>query len=176
MIQNLCNRAGGANGPRSRKSRVVAALEVHPDPKSLISSTIQQLRVKVIPTGSPYTLEQLMGPANRDSMLDIQIRFTRAYHACVFNKLRSLLTEVQNHIIGNGRKQIIIRELEEALSEHCNLSAQCEKFLHNRSCVRLLEFGGSDDPQCAFLDQLDKNVNRIADVQMELEVHTPSAI
>ncbi|TPX50485.1 hypothetical protein SeLEV6574_g00867 [Synchytrium endobioticum] len=84
MILDLCKRASNAARQRITKSSMVE--EIEEDPQRM-GAAIERVRIEAIPLHCPYTFQELMGPANRDSMLDIQIRLGRAYHACVLMNL-----------------------------------------------------------------------------------------
>ncbi|TPX40246.1 hypothetical protein SeMB42_g04125 [Synchytrium endobioticum] len=159
LIKNMSNKAGYAKRRPCTKTRIIEALQVNTKPELLIS---------VITPGCTYTFKDLMSSPNRDSMDDFQIRFTRAYHSCVFHWLRSILTEVQTFMIGtenDERKHVIVHKLEEALTEHSDLSKQYGKVRKHQCRVSPLEPPG-----------LDRHINRIAEDQMELEAHTASKI
>ncbi|TPX32172.1 hypothetical protein SeMB42_g07646 [Synchytrium endobioticum] len=55
---------------------------------------IDEIRVRAIPENWPYTKEQLLKP-DEENMPNIQMRFARAYHALVFERLKTMFMRLQ---------------------------------------------------------------------------------
>ncbi|TPX49679.1 hypothetical protein SeLEV6574_g01327 [Synchytrium endobioticum] len=60
-----------------------------------IPNTIEKIVSEAIPKTSPYTSEQLLNEPNEETMPDIQRKFTKVYHALVFERLKTLFIRLQ---------------------------------------------------------------------------------
>ncbi|TPX41373.1 hypothetical protein SeMB42_g02903 [Synchytrium endobioticum] len=80
---------------------------------------------------SPYTMDQL-GSYPNEPMLEIRVRFTRAYHSLVFEKLKSLFYMIQRTMIELPDGEILRPGLEKVarkLRKHQNLEWRYRVFL-----------------------------------------------
>ncbi|TPX52739.1 hypothetical protein SeMB42_g01216 [Synchytrium endobioticum] len=60
-----------------------------------IPKSIEEIRSLAIPETSPYTREQLLNEPNEEPIPEIQRKFTKAYHALVFERLKTLFIRLQ---------------------------------------------------------------------------------
>ncbi|TPX46086.1 hypothetical protein SeMB42_g01213 [Synchytrium endobioticum] len=94
-----------------------------------VSGRIQRIVSEAIPTRSPYTINHLSADPDKDTP-EILIRFSRSYHALVFEKLKTLFMKLQFSIadgIYKGNEEIIagIKKVWYALEEHYLQESKC---------------------------------------------------
>ncbi|TPX52738.1 hypothetical protein SeMB42_g01215 [Synchytrium endobioticum] len=60
-----------------------------------IPNTIKMIVSSAIPEFSPYTEAQMLKKPDKEKLTDIQMKFTRSYHALVFEKLKTVFIKLQ---------------------------------------------------------------------------------
>ncbi|TPX43041.1 hypothetical protein SeLEV6574_g05276 [Synchytrium endobioticum] len=110
MTALLCNRCCAVVRRQGTyiESPLFAFLATHPTPTSLLDKAMNNIAAKCVPTKSPYTINELFAPPDPVSMNKLQLRLARAYHACVFEKLKSFFMNLQTYIAGNAQSNRVL--------------------------------------------------------------------
>ncbi|TPX39795.1 hypothetical protein SeLEV6574_g06977, partial [Synchytrium endobioticum] len=117
--------------------------EVSQNPVAYVSNKIAAIASKAIPKDPPYSQDQLLGWPNGQDTSDIPSRFLRAYHALVFEKLKTLFIKLQlliDDTIDSGMYQSVemgLKELWRALENHYNLEARYRGPKHHGNPIQL---------------------------------------
>ncbi|TPX46317.1 hypothetical protein SeLEV6574_g03292 [Synchytrium endobioticum] len=91
----LLERARAVVRHRERDVNTLFQVDNPADVKSDIRKWITNAVSKAFPRSSPFTEQELLQELN-ESMLKPQLRFTRAYHSLVFEKLKTLFLKIQH--------------------------------------------------------------------------------
>ncbi|TPX52519.1 hypothetical protein SeMB42_g01367 [Synchytrium endobioticum] len=95
-----------------------------------------------LPRGSTYTIDDMLGPPDCEVMNRDQLRLARAYHACIFEKLKCLFMYIHSFVKDKNPKRrdellavlvlvwdflVVYYILEERYRQHCVVPAACGK-------------------------------------------------
>ncbi|TPX43895.1 hypothetical protein SeLEV6574_g04825 [Synchytrium endobioticum] len=90
------------------ESPLFASLANHPTPTSLLDKEIFDIAAKCLPADSPYTIDELFAPPDPGSMDKLRLRLARAYHAYVFETMKSLAMNLQTYIADNAQSNRVL--------------------------------------------------------------------